>query len=192
MLSIVICIAFLKKHFFTCHFLQELHLCSVDPPRMSIDTLKPVHPRSEGLAPKDAFVIEKIWNQYKKKSSASHQAERLWLCDVSAPTYILWFICDDERPTCGTRTLWLVPLRHVQTAWLSWGLGDRAAIGGNALARRDITSASLLFVDSFFFQSAQFSLRPQKCFISLVVFRGVWVQCVKVWKTSLTELKLWW
>lgn len=86
-LSIEICCFFWKKYFFTCHFLQESHLCSVDPPHLSINTLNFITSASSirRPVPKAAFVIEKIWHQYKKKtSSVSHQAGRLWLCDVSA------------------------------------------------------------------------------------------------------------
>lgn len=172
---------FKKKHFFTCHLLQESHLCSVDPPHLSIHTLNFItsaHSIRRSRT-KSRVCDWEYMRPIQKKTSPVSQ----WLCDVSAPTYILWFICDDERPTCGTRTLWLVPLHHVQTAWLSWGLGDREAIRGNASVRSDITSASSLFVDSF--SNLQNSASAQqKCVISLVVFQGVWVQCVKVLKTE--------
>lgn len=61
-LSIAICVVFLKKTNISSP-------ASVDPPHLSIKTWNFITSalRSEGLVPKAGFVIEKIWDQYKKK-----------------------------------------------------------------------------------------------------------------------------
>lgn len=93
MLSIAICIAFIKKKKFTCHFLQESHLCSVDPPDLSINTLNFITSASSIRRSRTKSSVCD-WDQYKKKTIFSGWTSLTLWCfssNIHSVIYLRWW-----------------------------------------------------------------------------------------------------